>query len=66
MSKIASLFVTRLYRAQLSELGDAPEINMLENSCLVIAEDDEAGQKWCEILSTLDLVRCVFSIFTYL
>ncbi len=71
MSKIASLFVTRLYRAQLSELGDAPEINMLENSCLVIAEDDEAGQKWCEdndyigytSYASLDDLRWRFPIF---
>lgn len=48
MSKIDSLFVTRLYRAALSELGKAPEPGELENSCLVIAGDDEAGQAWCE------------------
>lgn len=48
MVKIDSLFVTRLYRASLSELG--PEINLseLEASCFSIAEDDEAGQQWCE------------------
>jgi len=47
MADISSLFVTRLYRAALSDFGkiDAHE---LENSCLVIAEDDEAGQDWCE------------------
>lgn len=48
MPKIASLFVTRLYRADLSELGEAPDAAELENSCLAIAEEDEAGQKWCE------------------
>ena len=48
MSKIVSLFVTRLYRADLSELGKAPDATELENSCLSIAADDEAGQKWCE------------------
>ena len=47
MSNISSLFVTRLYRAHLSEQGkiDAQE---LENSCWAIANDDEAGQNWCE------------------
>jgi uncharacterized protein (TIGR02466 family) len=48
MSKIASLFVTRLYRAQVSELGDAPDAAELEAASWSIAEDDEAGQKWCE------------------
>ena len=48
MSKIASLFVTRLYRADLSEVGEAPDAAELANSCLAIAESDEAGQKWCE------------------
>jgi uncharacterized protein (TIGR02466 family) len=48
MPNISSLFVTRLYRARLSEF--APEIDPqeLDNSCIVIAEDDEAGQEWCE------------------
>lgn len=48
MSKINSLFVTRLYQAVLSELGKAPDGSELEASCLSIADDDEAGQKWCE------------------
>ncbi|MBZ8117162.1 2OG-Fe(II) oxygenase family protein [Roseovarius sp. LXJ103] len=47
MADISSLFVTRLYRAPLSEHGpvDAAE---LEASCWSIAQDDEAGQAWCE------------------
>ncbi len=47
MADISSLFVTRLYRAPLSEHGpvDAAE---LEASCWSIAQDDEAGQTWCE------------------
>lgn len=47
MAKIRSLFATPLYHAQLSEHGtvDAEE---LEASCYSIAEDDEAGQEWCE------------------
>lgn len=48
MSKIESLFVTRLYRAALIELGKAVNMAELETSCLSIAEDDEAGQQWCE------------------
>lgn len=48
MPKIDSLFVTRLYRADLSEFGKAPDAEELENSCLAIASDDEAGQQWCE------------------
>jgi uncharacterized protein (TIGR02466 family) len=48
MSQIESLFVTRLYRAQLSELGKPVDQSELEASCWSIAEDDEAGQDWCE------------------
>ena len=48
MPKISSLFVTRLYRAALSEYGPAIDNDELEASCFAIAEDDEAGQDWCE------------------
>lgn len=48
MAQIDSLFVTRLYRAALSEHGPSIDAGELENSCLVIAGDDEAGQDWCE------------------
>jgi uncharacterized protein (TIGR02466 family) len=48
MTKIASLFVTRLYSAKLNEVGNAPEAAELENTCLTIADDDVAGQQWCE------------------
>ena len=48
MTQIDSLFVTRLYRAALSDLGKAPKPDDLEDACLGIAEDDEAGQNWCE------------------
>ena len=48
MAQIDSLFVTRLYRAQLSEHGPTIDAEELENSCFSIAEDDEAGQDWCE------------------
>jgi len=48
MTQIKSLFATRLYHARLSELGAPIDPSELENSCLVIADDDEAGQNWCE------------------
>lgn len=48
MSKITSLFATRLYHSNLSEIGDAPDADELEATCLSVAEDDEAGQDWCE------------------
>ena len=47
MSQIKSLFVTRLYHAALSEHG-AVDPSELEAACWSIAEDDEAGQDWCE------------------
>jgi uncharacterized protein (TIGR02466 family) len=47
MASISSLFVTRLYRAALSEAG-AIDPAELEAACYSIAEDDEAGQAWCE------------------
>jgi len=47
MSDIDSLFVTRLYRATLSELGKPLDAAELEATCLSLAEDDEAGQYWC-------------------
>lgn len=48
MAQTDTLFATRLYHAALSEQG--PPINPaeFEASCLAIAEDDEAGQQWCE------------------
>jgi len=39
------LFQTPLYQARLSDQIVAAE---LENSCLAIAEDDAAGQQWCD------------------
>ena len=47
MAQISSLFVTRLYRAALSELGHSVDTPELEASCWSIANDDEAGQEWC-------------------
>jgi len=48
MSTISSLFVTRLYRAKLSEFGTPIDPQELEASCYSIAQDDEAGQDWSE------------------
>lgn len=45
---IQSLFVTRLYRAKLSDFGKSVDMSDMETSCLSIAEDDEAGQEWCD------------------
>jgi len=44
MTTIRSLFSTRLYHATL----DGIDQEELLGSCLSIAEDDEAGQDWCE------------------
>jgi uncharacterized protein (TIGR02466 family) len=44
MSTIKDLFVTPIYQAKLENIDPAE----LEQSCLVIAEDDMAGQDWCE------------------
>ena len=49
MAEIVSLFVTRLYRAALNDLGKKKvDYAELLQSCNAIAEDDEAGQDWCE------------------
>lgn len=48
MPDIKSLFVTRLYRAALAEHAPAIDAPELEASCYSIAQDDEAGQDWCE------------------
>lgn len=48
MTQIRSLFATRLYRAGLDAFGDAIDPAELAASCYSIAEDDEAGQTWCE------------------
>lgn len=48
MSTIKNLFVTPIYHAALSELGDPVDTSELATSCWSIAEDDEAGQEWCE------------------
>jgi uncharacterized protein (TIGR02466 family) len=48
MTQIHSLFATRLYQAPLNAHGPAVDAQELEASCWSIAQDDEAGQEWCE------------------
>ncbi len=49
MAEISNLFVTRLYRARVNDLAKKKiDYEELEDACLGIAEDDEAGQNWCE------------------
>jgi uncharacterized protein (TIGR02466 family) len=48
MTRIRSLFATRLYQAPLSVHEPVIDAAELEASCLSIADDDEAGQAWCE------------------
>ncbi len=48
MSDVTSLFATRLYHAPLSAFDPKVDPDELEASCHAIAEDDEAGQAWCE------------------
>ncbi len=49
MADITSLFVTRLYRAALNDLAKKKvDYAELHRTCDAVAEDDEAGQEWCE------------------
>ncbi|MGB0246695.1 MAG: TIGR02466 family protein [Paracoccaceae bacterium] len=47
MAKTKLLFSTPLYHANLAESGNF-DMGELEKSCWSIAQDDEAGQKWCD------------------
>ena len=47
MAKTKLLFSTPLYHASLAESGPF-DLGQLEKSCWSIAQDDEAGQKWCD------------------
>ena len=47
MAKTKLLFSTPLYHASLAESVHF-DVNELEKSCWSIAQDDEAGQKWCD------------------
>lgn len=49
MADITSLFVTRLYRAVLSDLAKPKiDIEELRTTCEIIANEDEAGLRWCD------------------
>ena len=48
MPEIKSLFATRLYHARLGDHPPGVDTGELEAACYSIAEDDEAGQEWCE------------------
>jgi uncharacterized protein (TIGR02466 family) len=49
MSTLTNLFVTPLYRAKLNDLAKKKvSYDELRDTCIAIAEDDEAGQDWCE------------------
>ena len=47
MAKTKLLFSTPLYHASLADSGNF-DMAELEKSCWSIAQDDEAGQKWCD------------------
>ncbi len=47
MAKTKLLFSTPLYHASLADSGNF-NMGELEKSCWSIAQDDEAGQKWCD------------------
>ena len=48
MPRIASLFVTSLYRDELTGTKARRLLDDLEHACRVIADDDTAGQMWAE------------------
>lgn len=45
MATVETVFVTRIYRED--GLGDAALLGDIDAACRSIAEDDEAGQRWC-------------------
>ena len=47
MASIDTLFVTKVYRAELSGAKAGRLNGELEAACLSIADDDRAGQRWC-------------------
>ena len=49
MTEITPLFVTHLYRAELNSLAKKKvDYAELHATCDAVAEDDGAGQEWCE------------------
>lgn len=47
MAKIEQLFVTQLYRAELSGASTARLNQELAQSCHLLASEDTAGKRWC-------------------
>jgi uncharacterized protein (TIGR02466 family) len=47
MATIDTLFVTKVYRAEIAGPKGERLLRELEPACLSIAEDDTAGQRWC-------------------
>jgi uncharacterized protein (TIGR02466 family) len=47
MGTIEQVFVTSIYRGELSGPGSRKLLRDLDQACRVLAEDDEAGQAWC-------------------
>ena len=48
MPIIDTLFVTKVYRDEMSDARSEHLLAEIETACLSIAQDDEAGQRWCE------------------
>jgi uncharacterized protein (TIGR02466 family) len=49
MAKIRTLFVTPVYEASLAEARDFAALNAsLEEVCLMLAAEDQAGRAWCK------------------
>ena len=46
-TELKSLFVTEIYRAQLTTDADLDFIEQLDDACRAHADDDELGQDWC-------------------
>jgi len=46
---LRSLFVTQVYEATLADASDFADFNAeLEDACLMLADEDQAGQAWCK------------------
>ena len=48
MSDILDLFITRIYHSPLNKYGIKINSSELEATCYSVANDDGAGQDWCE------------------
>lgn len=48
MSDILDLFITRIYHSPINKYGIKINSSELEATCYSVANDDGAGQDWCE------------------